>query len=50
MKRAFGSRKSCVRFASYERSECFIEAVRLLLQIRESNASFVPCAPPQSML
>ena len=39
MKRAFGSQKSCVRFASYERSECFIEAVRLLLHIREANAS-----------
>ena len=30
-----------VRFASRERSECFVEAARLLLHIRGANASFL---------
>ena len=39
MKRAFGTRKVTVRFASCERSECFIETVRFLLHVCEANAS-----------
>ena len=35
-----------MRFASRERSECFIEAVRLLLHIREANASFLLAIRP----
>ena len=40
MKRGFATRKGTVCFASYEHSECFIEAVRLLLHICVANASF----------
>ena len=39
VKRAFGSRKASVRFASWRQRRRFTEAARLLLHIRFANAS-----------
>ena len=39
VKRAFGSRKSYTRFASWRQRRRFMEAARLLLHIRIANAS-----------
>ena len=42
-----GLRPTMLRFASWRQSRRFIEAVRLLLHIREANASFLLAIRPK---
>jgi len=46
MKRACGSRRSTCALRFMARARRFIEAVRLLLHIREANASFLLAIRP----